>query len=104
MYVRLENKMTKKYFREIVVDALVQAEKEYNLNSDNALSQSFFNQLKDIKATVIEQNVGYTEDEAFKRYPMGVMAMRNFEDDERDYPKQLSDIVWGISRYPEMLE
>lgn len=104
MYTRLENKMTKKYFREIVADALIQAEKEYNLNPDNTLSQSFFNQLKDIKKTVIEQNIVYTEDEAFKRYPMGVMAMRNFEDDERDYPKQLSDIVWGISRYPEMLE
>lgn len=49
MYTRLENKMTKKYFREILTDALNQATEEYNLNPDSALNESFFNQLKDIK-------------------------------------------------------
>lgn len=104
MYTRLENKMTKRYFKEILNDALVQAENEYKINPNNALSQSFFNQLKDIKKTVIEQNLVYTEEEAYKRYPMSVMAMRNFDDDERDYPKKISDIVWGISYYPQMQE
>lgn len=35
---------------------------------------------------------------------MVIMIMRNFEHDERDYNKQLSDIVLGISFYPEMPE
>ncbi|MFP9114579.1 hypothetical protein ACLI1A_11600 [Flavobacterium sp. RHBU_3] len=104
MYIRLENNMTKKYFREIVNVALIQAEKEYNSVLGNALSQSFYNQLKDIKKTVIEENIAYTQNKAYERYPMSIMAKRNFEDDPRDYLNQLSDIVWGISLYPAMPE
>lgn len=35
---------------------------------------------------------------------MVIMIMRNFEHDERDYYKLLSDIVLEISFYPEMPE
>ena len=104
MYIRLENKMTKAYFREIVTKALAQAEEEYLLVPGGAFTASFYNQLQDIQKTIIEQNTILTEDEAYSTYPMGVMVMRNFEDDERDYYKQLCDIVWGISFYPEMPE
>jgi hypothetical protein len=34
---------------------------------------------------------------------MAVMVVRNFYD-EGDYPKKLSEIVWGISYYPGMPE
>ncbi|WP_341907501.1 hypothetical protein [Fluviicola taffensis] len=104
MYTRLENKMTKAYFREIVTKALAQAEEEYHLHPDGVFTASFYNQLQDIQKTVIEQNVILTEEQAYTKYPMSLMIIRNFEDDEREYYKQLSDIVWGIFFYPEMPE
>ncbi len=104
MYTRLENKMTKAYFREIVIQALAQAEEEYLLVPGGVFTASFYNQLQDIQKTIIEQNSVLTEEQAYTKYPMSLMIIRNFEDDERDYYKQLCDIVWGISFYPEMPE
>lgn len=105
MYIRLEDNMTKSYFREILDDALSQAKKEYEDSPNIPINQSIYNQLVDIKKTVVVDNHIYTEEESRKKYPLGVMVIRNFEgylDQDWDYPKKLIDIAAGISRYPLM--
>lgn len=49
MYTDLEDKLTKKYYREIVEKALLQAKEEYEQSPDTSLNISFYNQLLDIK-------------------------------------------------------
>ncbi|BAP32285.1 uncharacterized protein CHSO_3248 [Chryseobacterium sp. StRB126] len=106
MYTDLEDNLTKKYYHEIVGKALLQAKEEYERSPDTPMNISFYNQLLDIKKTVIDHNEVYTKDEAYKKYPMAVMITRNFVAEEAniDYANMLKDIVWGISLYPTMIE
>jgi hypothetical protein len=106
MYTDLEDKLTKKYYLEIVEKALVQAKEEYKLSPNIPMNISIYYQLLDIKKTVIDNNEVYTKDEAYKKYPMAVMVTRIFfaEEANTDYANMLKDIVWGISLYPTMNE
>ncbi|WP_223605568.1 hypothetical protein [Chryseobacterium sp. OSA05B] len=106
MYTDLEDRLTKKYYREIVEKALARAKEEYEQFPDNSMNISFYRQLVDIKKTVIDDHTAYTEDEAYQKYPMAVMVVRNFlgEESNTEYAKMLQDIVWGISLYPAMME
>lgn len=106
IYIDLEDRLTKKYYREIVEKALAQAKEEYEQFPDNSMNISFYRQLLDIKKTVIDEHTIYTEDEAYQKYPMAIMVVRNFlgEEANTDYAKMLQDIVWGISLYPAMME
>lgn len=106
MYTDLEDRLTKKYYREIVEKALTQAKEEYEQFPNSSLNISFYNQLMDIKKTVIEDHEVYTEEEAYQKYPMAVMVVRNFLGEEADseYANMLQDAVWGISLYPAMME
>lgn len=95
--------MTRAYFKKILDEALVQARSEFETNPEIKLNESIYLQLVDIKKQVVEQQVKYTEAEAYERYSLGVLAVRNFGGEEgNDYPKKLSDIAWGISHYPFM--
>lgn len=49
MYTDLEEKLTKKYYREIVEKALLQTKEEYEVSPDTPMNISFYNQLLDIK-------------------------------------------------------
>lgn len=106
MYTDLEDRFTKKYYREIVERALAQAKEDYEQFPNDRMNISFYHQLLDIKKTVIDDHEVYTEDEAYKKYPMALMVVRNFLGEEADteYAKMLQDIVWGISLYPAMVE
>lgn len=107
MYIRLSQKMTKKYFREILDKALIQAEEEHKAAHDNVFNTSIYKQLIDIKKTVVINEQIYTEEESRKKYPLGVMVVRNFDDYlnlDWDYPKMLIDIAGGVYRYPNMPE
>lgn len=106
IYIDLEDRLTKKYYREIVEKALARAKEEYEQFPDNSMNISFYRQLLDIKKTVIDEHTIYTEDEAYQKYPMAIMVVRNFlgEEANTDYAKMLQDIVWGIALYPAMME
>lgn len=106
IYTNLEDRFTKKNYRDIVDKALAQAKKEYEQCPDSPMNISFYNQLKDIKKTVIEDYAVYTENEAYKKYPMALMVVRNFlgEESDTDYAHWLTTVVWGISFYPDMME
>ena len=107
MYIRLSQKMTKKYYREILEKVIVQAKQDYQKYPEIPLNASIYNQLLDIKKTVVEQRVIYTEEESRKKYPLGIMVVRNFDgylDMDWNYPKQLIDIAGGVSKYSTMPE
>ncbi|PQA90906.1 hypothetical protein B0A69_19425 [Chryseobacterium shigense] len=106
VYTDLEDRLTKKYYREIVEKALAEAKEQYEQFPNDRMNISFYHQLLDIKKTVIDDHEVYTEDEAYKKYPMAIMVVRNFLGEEADtaYAKMLQDIVWGISLYPAMIE
>ncbi|WP_133063035.1 hypothetical protein [Flavobacterium branchiophilum] len=99
--------MTKSYYREILNSALQQAKEEYENSPNDSLNESIYNQLVDIKKTVVVEQHIYTEAEANKKYPLGVMVVRNFDgylDMDWDYPKKLIDVSGGIPDYPTMPE
>ncbi|MFK8269252.1 hypothetical protein [Capnocytophaga cynodegmi] len=104
MYIDLEDNLTKKYYKEIVEKAILIAKEEYDCSPNNSINISFYNQLLDIKNSVINNNEIYTKEEAYKKYPMAVIVTKNFigEEGETDYAKMLKDIVWGVSLYPLM--
>jgi len=103
MYIRLSKIMKKDYFRKILDEAIIQAKHEFDSYPDIKLNESILLQLVDIKKQVVENGVRFSEDEAYERYSLGILALRNFGgEDENDYPKKLSDIAWGISYYPSM--
>lgn len=106
MYTDLEDRLTKKYYREIVEKALSQAKEDYEQFPNDRMNISFYHQLLDIKKTVIGDHEVYTEDEAYQKYPMAIMVVRNFlgEEANTEYAMLLQDIVWGISLYPAMFE
>lgn len=105
MYTRLEDNFTKKYYQEIVEKALTQAQKEYEQSPNIPMNISLYNQLLDIKKTVILENRVYTEDEADQKYSLGIMAIKNFDGYKNfDYKGMLVDISYGISLYPTMIE
>lgn len=106
IYIDLEDRLTKKYYREIIEKALAQVKEQYEQFPDNSMNISFYRQLLDIKKTVIDDHEVYTEDEAYKKYPMAIMVVRNFPGEEAntEYAKMLQDIVWGIALYPAMME
>lgn len=105
-YTDLEDRLTKKYYSEVVEKALTQAKEEYEQFPNNRMNISFYHQLLDIKKNVIDDHEVYAEDEAYKKYPMSVMVVRNFlgEEAHTEYAKMLQDIVWGISLYPAMIK
>ncbi len=105
MYIRLSKIMTKSYFRTILNDSVNIAKEEYEAAPDIELNKSIYNQLLDIRKTVVDEDYSYSEEDAAKKYSLGVIVIRNYgEYDEWDYPKRLSDISWGISLYPSMKE
>lgn len=105
MYTRLSKIMTKSYFRKILDDALSQAKKEYENSPNIPINQSIYNQLMDIKKTVVEENHVYSEDEANGKYFIGIQAIRNFDGyDNFPYKDMLIDIDYGIPLYPTMPE
>jgi hemerythrin-like domain-containing protein len=104
MYTRLEDNMTRKYYREILETAIEQAKVEKDASSDRVpMYAAVYNQLLDIKKNVVKENRVYTYEEASKRYSVGVVAAKNYED-AGDYQSYLFDIDWGIRYYPTMNE
>jgi hypothetical protein len=104
MYTRLEDNMTKKYYREILEAAIKQAKAEKDASGEQVpMYVSVYNQLLDIKENVVEKKRAFTYEQAKKRYSVGVIAARNYED-AGDYQSRLFDIDWGIRYYPKMKE
>ena len=104
MYIDLEDNLTKKYYKEIVEKAILIA-KEIEATPSLSVYKSILNQLNDIKQSVVEEHIVFSEEEAQQRYSLGQIAIRYFDGyEEFEYADILIDIAYGVPLYPNMLE
>lgn len=102
MYTRLFLNRTKKRYEEIlniaVDETLLLAEKNPDIN----IYRVIYNQLIDIKDNIIIKKTVFTEDEIFKRYNLGAIAVKNFDIEYDEYGQKLSDVFGGSIDYHQM--
>ncbi len=99
MYLRLSKKMTKKYYKEIVNETINETKSYLIKFPDVTIYRVIYNQIMDIKINVIEKGIVFTQDEVFKRYNLGAIAIKNFDVEFNEYGQKLSDISGGSYRY-----
>lgn len=90
MYTRLSHKRTKKYYREI--------------SPEIAMYRSILNQLIDIKHTIIEQCKVFSVMELYRKYSLGLIAVKNFDEATDEYAQKLIDSYGGAFDYYDMVE
>ena len=61
-----------------------------------------YDQIVDIKKNVIESGKRLTEDEIYKRYNLGSIAVHNFDTDHDEYGIRLTDVFGGCFDYHEV--
>ena len=104
MYTRLHTKRTKKYYREIVNLAIEETKNLMEMSPKVAIYASIYNQLVDIKQNIIEENKVFSRFELYKRYSLGMIAVKNFDENADEYAQNLIDIYGGTFYYNKMPE
>ncbi|MFK8269250.1 immunity protein Tsi6 family protein [Capnocytophaga cynodegmi] len=105
MYIPLERNLKKSYFKELLERAIELTQKEIEATPSLSVYKSILNQLNDIKQSVVEEHIVFSEEEAQQRYSLGQIAIRYFDGyEEFEYADILIDIAYGVPLYPNMLE
>lgn len=104
MYTRLHTKRTKKYYREIVDLAIEETKNLMEMSPKVAIYASIYNQLVDIKQNIIEENKVFSRLELYKRYSLGMIAVKNFDENADGYAQKLIDSYGGAFDYHKMPE
>lgn len=104
MYTRLHTKRTKKYYREIVDLAIEETKNLMEMSPKVAIYLSIYNQLVDIKQNIIEENKVFSRFELYKRYSLGMIAVKNFDENADEYAQKLIDSYGGTFDYNKMPE
>ena len=104
MYTRLSHKRTKKYYREIVDLAIEETQKLLEISPEIAMYRSILNQLIDIKHTIIEQCKVFAVMELYRKYSLGLIAAKNFDEATDEYAQKLIDSYGGAFDYYDMVE
>lgn len=104
MYTRLSHKRTKKYYREIVDLAIEETQKLLEISPEIAMYRSILNQLIDIKHTIIEQCKVFAVMELYRKYSLGLIAVKNFDETTDEYAQKLIDSYGGAFDYYDMVE
>lgn len=63
---------------------------------------SIYNQLVDIKQNIIEENKVFSRFELYKRYSLGMIAVKNFDENVDEYAQKLIDSYGGTFDYNKM--
>lgn len=69
-----------------------------------AIYASIYNQLVDIKQNIIEENKVFSRFELYKRYSLGMFAVKNFDENADEYAQKLIDSYGGTFDYNKMPE
>lgn len=104
MYTRLSHKRTKKYYREIVDLAIEETQKLLEISPEIAMYRSILNQLIDIKHTIIEQCKVFAVMDLYRKYSLGLIAVKNFDEATDEYAQKLIDSYGGAFDYYDMIE
>ena len=103
MYTRLSHKRTKKYYREIVDLAIEETQKLLEISPEIVMYRSILNQLIDIKHTIIEQCKVFSVMDLYRKYSLGLIAVKNF-DEATEYAQKLVDPYLSACYYYAMVE
>ena len=95
MYIRLHKKRTKKYYREIVNLAIEETKNLMEMSPKVAIYASIYN---------IEENKVFSRFELYKRYSLGMIAVKNFDENADEYAQKLIDSYGGTFDYNKMPE
>ena len=69
-----------------------------------AIYASIYNQLVDIKQNIIEENKVSPDSNYIKRYSLGMIAVKNFDENADEYAQKLIDSYGGTFDYNKMPE
>jgi len=95
MYTRLSKIMTKEYYRQILKSVIVETKMYCEKSPDIAIYLTIYEQLLDLQQNII------TKREIEDKYTFGVIAARNFDDDD-EYGQKLMDLNGGALDYNKM--
>ena len=104
MYTRLNNRRTKKYYREVVNLAIKETRDLIAMSPEVIMYHSIYNQLIDIKLNIIEKNKIFSRFELYRRYSLGNIAVKNFKGGVDEYSQKLIDSYGGAFDYYKMPE
>ena len=88
MYTHLSHKRTKKYYREIVDLAIEETQKLLEISPEIA----------------IEQCKVFSVMELYRKYSLGLIAVKNFDEATDEYAQKLIDSYGGAFDYYDMVE
>lgn len=104
MHIRLNNNRTKKYYKEILNQTILQTKELLKTSPQIQIYHSIYNQLIDILEEVVKNNNVFSENELYARYSLGALAAKNFDLENDEYAQKLSDSFGGTFDYHKMPE
>lgn len=104
MYTRLNKHRTKKYYRDIINQAIIKTDELLKISPEIQMYHSIHNQLIDINEKIVKNSIVFSENELHKRYSLGEIAVKNFDLEHDEYAQKLSDSFGGMFDYHEMPE
>ncbi len=90
---------TKKEYRELMEEILIETHGFVVKFPQITMYKSIFDQLYDIKNTIIIQQKELDEDEIDERYNLGGIVSKNFDSENELYARKLEDIFGAASEY-----
>jgi len=101
MYTRLSKIMTKEYYQQILKSAIIETKMYCDKSPEIVIYLTIYKQLLDLQQNIINQTV-LTKREIEGKYTFGIIAVRNFDDDD-EYAQKLMDLNGGALDYKNML-
>lgn len=99
MYIRLNSEKMKKSYRDTLNLAIQKTEELIKLSPEIPMYHFIYNQLIDIDEKIIKNTTVFSENELYKRYSLGHLAVKNFDYENDEYAKLLIDIFGGVFDY-----
>ncbi len=99
MYIRLNSEKMRQVYRDTLNLATQKTEELMKLFPEISMYKSIYNQLLDIDEKLIKNNIVFSENELYKRYSLGHLAVKNFDYENDEYAKLLIDIFGGAFDY-----
>ena len=102
MYIRLSARRTKAYYQEIMAQAMAETDQLRRMSPDVAMYEVIYAQLMDLKEQVIDRGMVIPRSVLYKRYSLGTIAVKNFDEEQDPYAQKLCDCYGGAIDYHKM--
>lgn len=102
MYIRLSTRRTKAYYQEIMAQAMAETDRLRKMSPEVALYEVIYAQLMDLKEQVIDRGMVIPRSVLYKRYSLGTIAVKNFDEEHDPYAQKLCDCYGGALDYHKM--